>query len=161
MNDLFCQHNFFFHFGSDPQNISFHFLIPEGGNDKLPYHKLKVVLPDSNLTVTRWAHKPSFCRSCHCGHSHTCVPCSQRQIKDKLNVATPEGNFLWLFHKELSPLLIAKSQLSKKRYLHISADSIVKVLDILFIHLLRGAKRWPLGAPPTLFSSNFCTTFPK
>ncbi|WVZ60747.1 hypothetical protein U9M48_010728 [Paspalum notatum var. saurae] len=88
---------------SDPQNISFHFLIPEGGNDKLPYHKLKVVLPDSDLTVT-----------------------SQKQIKDKLNVATPEGNFLWLFHKELSPLLIAKSQLSKKRYLYIPADSIIK-----------------------------------
>ncbi|OEL13816.1 hypothetical protein BAE44_0025170 [Dichanthelium oligosanthes] len=88
---------------SDPHNISFHFLIPEGGKDESPYYKLKVVLPDSDLTVT-----------------------SQRQIKDKLNVATPEGNFLWSFHKELSPLLIAKSQLSKKRYLYISADSIIK-----------------------------------
>ncbi|CAN6291658.1 unnamed protein product [Urochloa humidicola] len=88
---------------SDPQNISFHFLIPEGDDDKLPYYKLKAVLPDSDLTVT-----------------------SQRQIKDKLNVALPEGNFLWLFHKELSPLLIAKSQLSNRRYLYISADSIVK-----------------------------------
>ncbi|RCV40617.1 hypothetical protein SETIT_9G069400v2 [Setaria italica] len=88
---------------SDPQNISFHFLIPEGDDDKVPYHTLKVVLPDSDLTVS-----------------------SQRQIKDKLNVATPEGNFLWSFHKELSPLLIAKSQLSKKRYLYISADSIIK-----------------------------------
>ncbi|KAF8709921.1 hypothetical protein HU200_029639 [Digitaria exilis] len=88
---------------SDPQNISFHFLIPEGINDKAPYYKLKVVLPDSDLSVT-----------------------SQREIKDKLNVATPEGNFLWSFHNELSPLLIAKSQLSKKRYLYMSADSIIK-----------------------------------
>lgn len=88
---------------SDPQNISFHFLIPEGGNDKSSYHKLKVLLPDSDLTVT-----------------------SQKQIKDKLNVATPEGNFLWLFHMELSPFLIAKSQLSKKRYVYITADSIIK-----------------------------------
>jgi len=88
---------------SDPQNISFHFLIPEGGNDKSSYHKLKALLPDSDLTVT-----------------------SQKQIKDKLNVATPEGNFLWLFHMELSPFLIAKSQLSKKRYVYIAADSIIK-----------------------------------
>ncbi|KAK3149168.1 hypothetical protein QOZ80_3AG0213840 [Eleusine coracana subsp. coracana] len=88
---------------SDAQNISFHFLIPEGGNDKLPYHKLKVVLPDSNITVT-----------------------SQKQIKDKLNVATPEGNFLWSFHKELSPLLIGTTQISKKRYVYTSADSIIR-----------------------------------
>jgi hypothetical protein len=45
--------NIFPLFDSDPYNISFHFLIPEGGNDKLPYHKLKVVLPDANITVTR------------------------------------------------------------------------------------------------------------
>lgn len=88
---------------SDPHNISFHYLIPEGGNDKLSYLKLKVLLPDSDLTVT-----------------------SQKQIKDKLNVATPEGNFLWLFHTELSPFLIAKSQLSKKRFVYIAADSIIK-----------------------------------
>ncbi|XP_062214426.1 uncharacterized protein LOC133915323 [Phragmites australis] len=88
---------------SDPLNISFHFLIPEGGNDKLPYHKLKVVLPDSNLTIT-----------------------SQKQIKDKLNVATPEGNFVWSFLKELSPLVIATTQFSKKRYVYASADSIIK-----------------------------------
>ncbi|CAD6206900.1 unnamed protein product [Miscanthus lutarioriparius] len=88
---------------SDPQNVSFHFLIPKGGNVKLSYHKLKVLLPDSDLTVT-----------------------SQKQIKDKLNVATPEGNFLWSFHTELSPFLIARSQLSKKRYVYIAADSIIK-----------------------------------
>ncbi|KAL6637985.1 hypothetical protein ACP70R_025557 [Stipagrostis hirtigluma subsp. patula] len=88
---------------SDPHNISFHFLIPEGGNDKLPYHQLKVVLPDSNITVT-----------------------SQKQIKDRLNVATPEGNFLWSFHNELSPLLIATTKFSQKRYVYISADSIIK-----------------------------------
>ncbi|PWZ34731.1 hypothetical protein Zm00014a_008709 [Zea mays] len=88
---------------SDPHNISFHYLIPEGGNDKLSYFKLKVLLPDSDLTVT-----------------------SQKQIKDKLNVATPKGNFLWLFHIELSPFLIAKSQLSKKRFVYIAADSIIK-----------------------------------
>ncbi|PWZ46314.1 hypothetical protein Zm00014a_005246 [Zea mays] len=88
---------------SIPHNISFHYLIPEGGNDKLSYFKLKVLLPDSDLTVT-----------------------SQKQIKDKLNVATPEGNFLWLFHTELSPFLIAKSQLSKKRFVYIAADSIIK-----------------------------------
>jgi len=87
MNKLCHQHNFSLSlFGSDPHNISFHYLIPEGGNDKLSYFKLKVLLPDSDLTVT-----------------------SQKQIKDKLNVATPEGNFLWLFHTELSPFLIAKS----------------------------------------------------
>ncbi|PWZ40358.1 hypothetical protein Zm00014a_020754 [Zea mays] len=63
---------------SDPHNISFHYLIPEGGNDKLSYFKLKVLLPDSDLTVT-----------------------SQKQIKDKLN-------------------------LSKKRFVYIAADSIIK-----------------------------------
>ncbi|KAL6894193.1 hypothetical protein ACP4OV_008291 [Aristida adscensionis] len=88
---------------SDPQNITFHYLIPEGGDDKLPYHKLKVVLPDSNLAVT-----------------------SQKKIKDKLNVATPEGNFLWTFQNELSPLLIATTKFSQKRYVYISADSITK-----------------------------------
>lgn len=74
---------------------------------------------------------------CHCGHSHICAPCSQKQIKDKLNVATPEGNFLWLFHTELSPFLIAKSQLSKKRFVYIAADSIIKVLDVHLIYLLK------------------------
>ncbi|TVU44755.1 hypothetical protein EJB05_04211, partial [Eragrostis curvula] len=88
---------------SDPQNVSFRFLIPEGGNDELPYHKLKVVLPDSNLIVT-----------------------SQKVIKDKLNVATPEGNFLWSFRKELSPLLIGTTQFSKKRYVYTAGDSIIK-----------------------------------
>jgi len=58
MNKLCHKHNFFPSlFGSDPLNVSFHFLIPKGGNVKLSYHKLKVLLPDSNLTVTRWAHK--------------------------------------------------------------------------------------------------------
>ncbi|KAI4966957.1 hypothetical protein ZWY2020_034668 [Hordeum vulgare] len=55
----------------DPHHVSFNFVIPEGGNDQVPYYKIKAVLPDSNITVT-----------------------SQKQIKDKLNVATPEGNFL-------------------------------------------------------------------
>jgi hypothetical protein len=54
MNKLCHQHNFSLSlFGSDPHNISFHYLIPEGGNDKLSYLKLKVLLPDSDLTVTR------------------------------------------------------------------------------------------------------------
>lgn len=75
--------------------------------------------------------------SCHCGHSYICASCSQKQIKDKLNVATPEGNFLWLFHRELSPFLIAKSQLSKKRYVYIPADSIIQVPHIHSIYLLK------------------------
>ncbi|GJM96807.1 hypothetical protein PR202_ga13675 [Eleusine coracana subsp. coracana] len=56
----------------------------------------------------------------------TLTSSSQKQIKDKLNVATPEGNFLWSFHKELSPLLIGTTQISKKRYVYTSADSIIR-----------------------------------
>ena len=123
------QYNILPLFGSDPHNISFHFLIPEGGNDQLPYHKLKVVLPDANITVTRWAQKSSmpFMFLPTCPFSCMCL-CSQKKIKDKLNVATPEGNFLWS-HMELSPLLIGKTQFSKKRYVYIAADSIIKVLE--------------------------------
>ncbi|KAL5209473.1 hypothetical protein ABZP36_005096 [Zizania latifolia] len=99
---------------SDPHNISFNFLIPEGGTGKLPYYKLKVVLPDSNVTVT-----------------------SQKQIKDKLNVATPEGNLFWSFPNELSPIIIGTTKFSQKRYVYISADSIVKgkVEDLAHIDL--------------------------
>lgn len=74
-NELSRQYKPFFHlFDSDPQNISFHFLIPEGINDKAPYYKLKVVLPDSDLSVTRWANKlkhPCIVSN-HCGNTHTC-----------------------------------------------------------------------------------------
>ncbi|KAM0899666.1 hypothetical protein ACQ4PT_021180 [Festuca glaucescens] len=87
---------------SNPHDVSFTFLIPEGGNDQLPLYKIKSVIPDSNVTVT-----------------------SQKKIKDKLNVATPEGNFLWWFRNELSPIIIA-TQFSRKRHVYISADSIVK-----------------------------------
>ncbi|XP_047092637.1 uncharacterized protein LOC124704426 [Lolium rigidum] len=87
---------------SDRHDVSFTFLIPEGSNDQLPLYKIKSVLPDSNITVT-----------------------SQQKIKDKLNVATPEGNFLWSFRNELSPIIIA-TQFSRKRHVYISADSIVK-----------------------------------
>ncbi|KAL5218754.1 hypothetical protein ABZP36_019438, partial [Zizania latifolia] len=94
---------------SDPHNISFSFLIPEGGTEKLPYYKLKVVLPDSNIT----------------------------QIKDKLNVATPEGNLFWSFPNELSPIIIGTTKFSQKRYVYISADSIVKgkIEDLAHIDL--------------------------
>lgn len=88
---------------SDPHNISFNFLIPERGTDKSPYYKLKAVLPDSNVTVA-----------------------SQKKIEDKLNVATPEGNLFWSFPNELSPIIIGTTQFSQKRYVYISADSIVK-----------------------------------
>ncbi|KAF0914976.1 hypothetical protein E2562_033057 [Oryza meyeriana var. granulata] len=88
---------------SDPHNISFNFLIPERGTDKSPYYKLKAVLPDSNVTVA-----------------------SQKKIEDKLNVATPEGNLFWSFPDELSPIIIGTTQFSQKRYVYISADSIVK-----------------------------------
>lgn len=88
---------------SEPHDVYFNFLIPEGGKDKLPFDKITSVLPDSNITVT-----------------------SQKQIKDKLNVATPEGNFFWSFHNELSSIIIATTRLSKKRYVYISADSVIK-----------------------------------
>jgi hypothetical protein len=134
--------NLFPLFDSDPHNISFHFLIPEGGNDKLPYHKLKVVLPDANITVTRWAQKISvplvFLSLCLSSYLYLC---SQKQIKDKLNVATPEGNFLWSFHKEFSPLLIGTTQFSKKRYVYTAADSIIKVLPTL--DLFTQTCHWP------------------
>ncbi|KAG8098378.1 hypothetical protein GUJ93_ZPchr0013g34970 [Zizania palustris] len=99
---------------SDPHNISFNFLIPDEGTGNLPYYKLKVVLPDSNVTVT-----------------------SQKQIKDKLNVATPEGNLFWSFPNELSPIIIGTTTFSQKRYVYISADSIVKgkVEDLAHIDL--------------------------
>ncbi|XP_047086075.1 uncharacterized protein LOC124697541 [Lolium rigidum] len=98
---------------SDPHDVSFTFLIPEGGNDQLPFYKIISVIPGSNLTVT-----------------------SQKKIKDKLNVATPEGNFLWSFRKELSPIIIA-THFSRKRHVYISADSIVKgtVEDLVPIDL--------------------------
>uniref|UniRef100_A0ACD5X9A5 Uncharacterized protein n=1 Tax=Avena sativa TaxID=4498 RepID=A0ACD5X9A5_AVESA len=99
---------------SQPHDVSFTFLIPEGENYQLPFYKLKSVLPDSNITVT-----------------------SQKKIKDKLNVATLEGNFLWSFRDELSPIIFATTQFSRKRYVYISADSIVKgkVEDLLRIDL--------------------------
>uniref|UniRef100_A0ACD6A9S8 Uncharacterized protein n=1 Tax=Avena sativa TaxID=4498 RepID=A0ACD6A9S8_AVESA len=88
---------------SDPHDVSFHFLTPEGGNDQLPLYKIKSVLPDSNITVT-----------------------SEKKIKDKLNVATPQGNYLWSFRNELSPIIIAATKFSQRRYVYISADSVVK-----------------------------------
>uniref|UniRef100_A0A8R7Q0R6 Uncharacterized protein n=1 Tax=Triticum urartu TaxID=4572 RepID=A0A8R7Q0R6_TRIUA len=100
---------------SHPHDVSFNFLIPEGGNDQLPYYKLKSVLPaDSNITIT-----------------------SQKQITDKLNVTTPEGNFLWVVRNELSPIIITTTQLSRKRYVYISADSIIKgkIEDLVRIDL--------------------------
>ncbi|XP_047086087.1 uncharacterized protein LOC124697556 [Lolium rigidum] len=87
---------------SNPHDLSFTFLIPEGDSDQLPFYKIKSVLPHSIVTVT-----------------------SQKKIKDKLNVATPKGNFLWSFRNELSPIIIA-TQFSRKRHVYISADSIVK-----------------------------------
>lgn len=98
---------------SDPHHVSFNFVIPEGGNDQVPYYKIKAVLPDSNITVT-----------------------SQKQIKDKLNVATPEGNFFASFPNELSPIVVART-LSRKRYVYISADSIIKgkIEDLVRIDL--------------------------
>ncbi|KAF7044647.1 hypothetical protein CFC21_053847 [Triticum aestivum] len=100
---------------SHPHDVSFNFLIPEGGNDQLPYYKLKSVLPaDSSITIT-----------------------SQKQITDKLNVTTPEGNFLWVVRNELSPIIITTTQLSRKRYVYISADSIIKgkIEDLVRIDL--------------------------
>uniref|UniRef100_A0ACD5WBT4 Uncharacterized protein n=1 Tax=Avena sativa TaxID=4498 RepID=A0ACD5WBT4_AVESA len=99
---------------SQPDDVSFSFLIPEGGNDQLPFYKIKSVLPDSNITVT-----------------------SQKQIKDKLNVATPQGNSLWSFRNELPPIIIAATGFSRKRYVYISADSVVKgkVEDLVRIDL--------------------------
>ncbi|XP_044390669.1 uncharacterized protein [Triticum aestivum] len=98
---------------SDPHHVSFNFLIPEGGNDQVPYYKIKSVLPDSNITVT-----------------------SQKKIKDKLNLATPEGNFFVSFPNELSPIVIARA-LSRTRYVYISADSIIKgkIEDLVRIDL--------------------------
>ncbi|VAI00483.1 unnamed protein product [Triticum turgidum subsp. durum] len=100
---------------SHPHDVSFNFLIPEGGKDQLPYYKLKSALPaDSNITFT-----------------------SQNQIKEKLNVTTPEGNFLWAVRNELSPIIITTTQLSRKRYVYISADSIIKgkIEDLVRIDL--------------------------
>uniref|UniRef100_A0ACD6A165 Uncharacterized protein n=1 Tax=Avena sativa TaxID=4498 RepID=A0ACD6A165_AVESA len=99
---------------SQPHDVSFSFLLPEGQNDRLPFYKLKSVLPDSNITVT-----------------------SQKHIKDKLNVATPEGNFLWSFRNELSPIIFATTQFSQNKYVYISADSVVKgkVEDLVRIDL--------------------------
>ncbi|CAM0876548.1 unnamed protein product [Alopecurus aequalis] len=88
---------------SDPHDVSLNFLIPEGGNDQLPFYKIKSVLPDSNITVT-----------------------SQKQIKDKVNVATPEGNFVWSFRSDLSPIIVGASHFSRKKHVYISTDSIVK-----------------------------------
>jgi hypothetical protein len=60
---------------------------------------------------------------------------SQKKTKEKLNVATPAGNFLWSFQSELSPIIIA-TQFSRKRHVYISPDSIVKVLCIHLFYLL-------------------------
>ncbi|XP_020188649.1 uncharacterized protein [Aegilops tauschii subsp. strangulata] len=100
---------------SHPHDVSFNFLIPEGGNDQLPYYKLKSVLPaDSNITIT-----------------------SQKEIEDKLNFTTPEGNFLWALRNELSPIIITTTQLPRKRYVYISEDSIIKgkIEDLVRIDL--------------------------
>jgi hypothetical protein len=37
-------------FDSNPPDVSFTLLTHEGGNDELPFNKIKSVLPDSNIT---------------------------------------------------------------------------------------------------------------
>ena len=77
------------------------------------------------------AHKLK-CSCCHWNESVLILVYlfSQKQIKDKLNVATPKDNFLWSFRNELPPIIIAVSQFFRRKYVYISADSIVKVLYI-------------------------------
>lgn len=134
-------------FNSDPHNISFNFLIPERGTDKSPYYKLKAVLPDSNVTVARWGGK-KLKLYFYPGHYCTLIPVSlhysQKKIEDKLNVATPEGNLFWSFPNELSPIIIGTTQFSQKRYVYISADSIVKVLTLLYMWSFTQTCHWVL-----------------
>ncbi|XP_073005081.1 uncharacterized protein [Typha latifolia] len=86
-----------------PEGIFLHFFVPEDEDEKLPYYKLKVVLPNSNIDIT-----------------------GQKDAKERLKSAHPEVEVLWTFPYEIAPLVIPTKYFSLNRYAYISPDTIIK-----------------------------------
>ncbi|ONK74471.1 uncharacterized protein A4U43_C03F6620 [Asparagus officinalis] len=96
-----------------PENIHFHFFIPEGEDEELSYYKLKVLLPHSNMDII-----------------------GQKEVKEKLQIALPEWNLLWS-SLEIIPLVIPLINHSWSRYLYVSSDTMIKgnVEELYGVHL--------------------------
>ncbi|XP_020095645.1 uncharacterized protein LOC109715173 [Ananas comosus] len=86
-----------------PEDVFFHFFIPEHEDEKLSFYKLKVVLPSSNLGII-----------------------GQKDVKEKLNIATPEAEFLWNYRHELAPFFISYQHLPLNKYVYVLPDTIIK-----------------------------------
>lgn len=50
-------------------------------------------------------------------------------MKEKLNIATPEAEFLWKYRHELAPFFISTQHLPLNKYVYVLPDTIIKVVD--------------------------------
>ncbi|KAG6503923.1 uncharacterized protein LOC121984856 [Zingiber officinale] len=82
-----------------PDNIFFHFFVPENEDEKLSYYKLKVLLPYSNLEIT-----------------------GVKKIKEKLKSHTSKVELLQPMFREILPLVIP----STNKFLYVSPNIIIK-----------------------------------
>ncbi|XP_058106947.1 uncharacterized protein LOC131250680 [Magnolia sinica] len=86
-----------------PERIHFHFFTPEGNEDKVSYYKLKVLFPHSNLDII-----------------------GQKEVKEKLKIATSLGENVWPSLHEIAPFIIPSTHPSLSRFIYVSPDIILK-----------------------------------
>ncbi|XP_077243717.1 putative galacturonosyltransferase 6 [Tasmannia lanceolata] len=88
---------------SYPHRVHFHFFVPEGTEEKVSYYKLKVLFPHSNLDII-----------------------GQKDVKEKLKIATSEGEYAWSSVHEIAPFIIPSTHPTLGRFIYVSPDTIIK-----------------------------------
>ncbi|KAJ0980415.1 hypothetical protein J5N97_008670 [Dioscorea zingiberensis] len=85
------------------EHIHFHFIIPEDGDTKLPFYKLKVLFSHANLDII-----------------------GQKEVNEKLRIAMPDERIIWPSLSEIAPLVISIINPSLGKFLYVSPDTIIK-----------------------------------
>lgn len=104
-----------------PHLVSFHFFIPKGNEDKVPFFKLKVLFPHSNLEIH-----------------------GQEEVKEMIRTAPSEAQFAGSSFEEMAPFIIPSVHQSLSKFIYLSPNILMKgrVEELLGINL----RNYALGA---------------
>ncbi|PNT53360.1 hypothetical protein POPTR_001G081100v4 [Populus trichocarpa] len=88
---------------SYPELVSFHFFIPGGNEDKVPFYKLKVLFPHSNLEIH-----------------------GQEEVKEIVRIAFSDEQYAKPRYEEIVPFIIPTVHQFLSKFIYVSANVIMK-----------------------------------
>ncbi|XP_011026983.1 PREDICTED: uncharacterized protein LOC105127407 [Populus euphratica] len=88
---------------SYPELVSFHFFIPGGDEDKVPFYKLKVLFPHSNLELH-----------------------GQEEVEEIVRIAFSDEQYAKPSYEEIVPFIISTVHQFLSKFIYISVNVIMK-----------------------------------